>query len=149
MKICPNCAYRNREGYMFCEDCGEDLTLVESIEPAPMQAATVAEATVVLRIHQTNKHLVLEPGKQTTLGRYDQHRERQPDLDLGPYNALELGVSNIHVMIEHSEAGVKIMDMGSTNGTYVNGRRLMPDNFYILQSGDEIRMGKLTAFIHF
>jgi pSer/pThr/pTyr-binding forkhead associated (FHA) protein len=39
------------------------------------------------------------------------------------------------------------MDMGSTNGTYVNGRRLVPNQTYILRDGDEIRFSRLTAHI--
>ena len=149
MKICPNCQYRNREGYMFCEDCGEDLTTVASTRSVPVDTSNIGEAVIMLRVAETTENVVLEPGRQTTLGRYDPQREQQPDIDFGPYGALENGVSNLHSMIEHSDSGVKIKDMGSTNGTYVNGRRLTPDNFYILQNGDELRLGKLQLVIHF
>ena len=30
-EICPQCHHKNREGYMFCEDCGEELTQVISV----------------------------------------------------------------------------------------------------------------------
>jgi pSer/pThr/pTyr-binding forkhead associated (FHA) protein len=52
-----------------------------------------------------------------------------------------LGVSREHAQIERS-AGVYVLhDLGSNNGTFVNGKRV--DN-YNLNSGDEFSIGKFT-----
>ena len=47
-------------------------------------------------------------------------------------------VSRHHVLIAASSTGVKLMDLGSTNGTYVNGDKA---HTHILKNGDEIRLG--------
>lgn len=47
-------------------------------------------------------------------------------------------VSRHHVLIVTSRKGVKIMDLGSTNRTLVNGARI---NSCILRNGDNIRIG--------
>jgi hypothetical protein len=129
MKICPNCSFENVEGYMFCEDCGEDITHVESKHAKP---------GFVIQLHRL-----------TTLGRYDEDRPQQPDIDLTMYNALEKGVSSLHASIEHSRDGVWLQDAGSTNGTYLNGRRLIANQNYIVRDGDEIRLGRLVTNIQF
>jgi pSer/pThr/pTyr-binding forkhead associated (FHA) protein len=52
------------------------------------------------------------------------------------------GVSRVHAVIEVSEGGaVRITDRGSSNGTYVNGRRV--ETAY-LRPGDQIEIGKFT-----
>lgn len=54
------------------------------------------------------------------------------------------GISNIHckISIKQSENGVFIIDMGSTYGTYVNGKRLEKNRFRKLIPGDQIRFGE-------
>ena len=150
MKICPNCSYENVEGYMFCEDCGEDITVVESTTPDQgFSVPTPQETAIFLRLHTTSRPIIIELNRVTTLGRYDEDRDRQPDVDLSRYNALEFGVSTLHASIEHSSDGVMLRDAGSTNGTYLNGNRLISDQNYIVRDGDEIKLGRLITHIHF
>ena len=44
---------------------------------------------------------------------------------------------------------VILTDMGSTNGTFLNGCRLTPHKVYIVRDGDEIRLGNLIGNIYF
>ena len=48
------------------------------------------------------------------------------------------GVSRRHVMIKWTGAGYKLMDLNSTNGTFVNGERI---NATELKLGDEVKIG--------
>jgi pSer/pThr/pTyr-binding forkhead associated (FHA) protein len=50
------------------------------------------------------------------------------------------GISRVHAQIEKSDSQVMLMDVGSTNGTYVNGRRL-PAN-----QKEEIHHGDVVSF---
>ena len=52
-------------------------------------------------------------------------------------------------MFERSEGTLTIVDMGSSNGTHLNGQKLMPHQPRVLRDGDEIRFGKLIAKIYF
>ena len=148
MKICPNCDYQNREGYMFCEDCGEDLAAVESSQPG-VRPAPVETVIFSLVLTDTAEAILLKPEAKNTLGRRDPDRDLFPDVDLTPFNAMEKGVSAMHAVIDHDSESVQITDMGSTNGTYINDRWLNPNQAYILHSGDEIRFGRLVARIRF
>jgi hypothetical protein len=51
-------------------------------------------------------------------------------------------VSNRHAAFTVDEAGLVIVDVGSTNGTFVNGARLVAHQSYRLAAGDRIRFGQ-------
>lgn len=50
-------------------------------------------------------------------------------------------VSRRHAVIERSENTCTIMDLGSTNGTYVNGNPLKVKEVRTLSGGDVVRIG--------
>ncbi|KMO84167.1 peptide-binding protein [Mycolicibacterium chubuense] len=49
-------------------------------------------------------------------------------------------VSRLHAVFENLGAAWSIRDMGSRNGTYLNGEKLTAER--VLHSGDEVRVGK-------
>jgi DNA-binding NarL/FixJ family response regulator len=49
-------------------------------------------------------------------------------------------VSRLHAVLEAFPAGWSLRDMGSRNGTFVNGQKLLGER--VLGPGDEIRIGK-------
>jgi pSer/pThr/pTyr-binding forkhead associated (FHA) protein len=51
----------------------------------------------------------------------------------------DITVSRRHVELRRGEAGWEVADVGSLNGTYVNGTRV---ERHILESGDELQIGK-------
>lgn len=53
-------------------------------------------------------------------------------------------ISRMHARFVREDDHIFIVDLHSTNGTYVNGVRLEPDNKVELQAGDQIAMGKLN-----
>ncbi len=166
MITCPNCTHNNREGSLYCETCGENLVKKEMTVPAatrkleaysndPVARATWGtarfgeDAIITVRVRDFSEPIVLKTAKQTIIGRYDAVNPRQPDLDLTAYGALEKGVSRIHASISRSEDTLMLTDMGSANGTHLNGQRLIPHQPRLLRDGDEIRLGKLIVHIYF
>jgi pSer/pThr/pTyr-binding forkhead associated (FHA) protein len=53
----------------------------------------------------------------------------------------DLLVSRKHAVIEHKGESFTIQDLGSTNGTYVNGNPLKEKEVKVLGSGDLIKIG--------
>jgi serine/threonine-protein kinase len=53
-------------------------------------------------------------------------------------------VSRRHARIQCSQTGCRVMDMGSTNGTSVNGVRIVPRQPNPLQPGDVLDIGPVT-----
>ena len=55
-------------------------------------------------------------------------------------------VSRRHAEISYANGQYILRDLGSTNGTYINGVRLEAESVYILKQNDEIRFGKIAKF---
>lgn len=166
MITCPYCGHKALEGVMFCEECGQSLKTAAAnavlptrqLEQASNDLAAKAtwgtarfgqDASIIVHIRDATEPVILQPAKRTILGRSDTNSPQKPDLDLTPYGALEKGVSRIHAAIYRSEDTLTLVDMGSANGTHLNGQRLIPDQPRILRDGDEIRLGKLVAHVYF
>ena len=79
---------------------------------------------------ETEKGLEIEVKDVIVLG-----RSEEADLVLGdPY------ASDFHMRLVAQESGMVLHDLGSTNGTYVNGRRVTAPTE--LRRGDTIQLGK-------
>lgn len=57
----------------------------------------------------------------------------------------DASVSSYHARIEPSEEVYTLTDLGSTNGTRLNGTALKADETHVLNPGDKIRLGKLDS----
>jgi hypothetical protein len=53
-------------------------------------------------------------------------------------------ISRIHARIDYNGACYTVTDLNSTNGTYVNGMQLDPNETVELTEGDEVRFGELN-----
>jgi pSer/pThr/pTyr-binding forkhead associated (FHA) protein len=60
----------------------------------------------------------------------------------------EITVSRCHALLLVQPQGVILMDLDSTNGTFVNGAPAPPDEQVRLTDGDEIRMGRVVVRYH-
>ena len=85
----------------------------------------------------------LDVWRVTVLGRTDPMSAFRPDLDFAPYGAMRHGVSRRHALIRPGERNLYLIDQNSTNGTWVNGQRLMPGRDFPLSDGDIIELGAL------
>lgn len=56
-------------------------------------------------------------------------------------------VSRLHARIFEEEGKLYVLDLGSTNGTYLNGISINQEEKFLLEAGDELRIGK-TEFIY-
>jgi regulator of protease activity HflC (stomatin/prohibitin superfamily) len=55
------------------------------------------------------------------------------------------GISRRHALLSVNDGVITITDLGSTNGTYVAGQRLPPNQPTVLGLGDTLRLGKTAA----
>jgi hypothetical protein len=81
------------------------------------------------------------------LGRRDEERNIYPHIDLSYDGAASSGVSRRHACIHQSDQGIFIEDLGSTNGTFLNGQQLIPSQLYPLDHGDMVHLGQLKLAI--
>ena len=93
--------------------------------------------------------IVMTPKDKTIIGRKDPTSGDSPDIDLSTYAAYQMGVSRAHAFITHEENHLKLHDLNSRNGTFVNGQRITPEQPQLLHDGDEVRLGKIVMKFSF
>ena len=161
MIMCPVCQHQEIEGALFCRDCGAQLQNTSSLVTQDVQPGDISHAILdttsqehkgvlasdsfILQLLEGGQiiHLPLVDQNEFTIGRGSDGQLVTPDIDLTPYRAYEYGVSRIHAVLKKTEEEVIIMDLGSSNGTYVNGARLTPESEYTLSQGNIISLGNL------
>jgi FHA domain len=96
------------------------------------------------------KEFYVPLGKDYVVGRSTgEVNAPQPDIALNPYGTAENGVSRCHVLISGTDYTIYVSDLNSTNGTWLNGKRLAPNRKQLLNGGDELRLGKLSMIVKF
>lgn len=81
------------------------------------------------------------------IGRADVAQDWHPELDLIPFGGgiPEMGVSRHHARITVQDDHYLLLDVGSTNGTYVNGTALQYNAPAELKDGDTVAFGAFNA----
>lgn len=83
------------------------------------------------------------------IGRASEDDDDRIGLDLTPFDAYQHGVSRQHAAITPHEGSLYIEDLGSTNGTRINGFQLEPRRKYRLRDGDELEIARIRTLIQF
>ncbi len=113
---------------------------METIQPPPPQAL---QSWISLHLIESGQVLPLADRTEFSLGRSAEGQPIVPDVDLSPYNAYANGVSRLHAAIKLVNNQVMVVDLGSSNGTYLNGVRLSPYVDTPVAHGDLVYLGKL------
>jgi pSer/pThr/pTyr-binding forkhead associated (FHA) protein len=95
------------------------------------------------------RELEVSLAKPIRLGRADPAHDIFPEVDLTQDLARERGVSRRHTCIFRQGSTVKLEDLGSINGTLLNGDRMAPFISEILKDGDQFQMGQLLITVSF
>ncbi|MCS7251407.1 MAG: FHA domain-containing protein [Anaerolineae bacterium] len=161
---CPLCGRKYPVGALFCPECGVYLLTGGPLRTEPLPAdssapsdlsigSVVAEKagpqSLVLQVLTSGRRLVIRSDQEIMVGRLDVGRGIFPQVDLTPDGGLEGGVSRRHARIFFQNNQFYIEDLGSTNGTYLNGTRLDPYSPRPLGDGDELRMGQICIRVGF
>ena len=122
--------------FQFLTDAIEDKHVLEQLKEGEVRTA-VLDARV---IEITKRKDITDPDK-ITIG-------RSPGNDLVIYNKL---VSRRHAYLDISspDEACVLVDVGSTNGTFLNGSQINPQEKYPLSDADEISVGPETKVIYF
>lgn len=169
MILCPNCQHQELPGALFCSECGAQLVGLDQLttqtirktpsdnlgtlpRPTPEVASPPmppgsVDAVISLHLVDCGQVLHLAGRTEFALGRVADGQPILPDVDLSPYEAYSQGVSRLHAAIKILEGGVAITDLGSSNGTRVNGQKIVSYVDYPLNHGDIIALGKLKIQI--
>ena len=166
MIICPSCRHEELIGALFCSECGTELryqSLTPSktaiypgdtqpgskpVEPESLRRAPskpLPDTRVSLKVLDTGAIIALEGGLEFTVGRVSGSQPILPDIDLTPYQAYENGVSRLHATLKIDKMAIALIDLGSANGTRVNGKKIPPHTPQPLENGDILTLGKFKV----
>jgi predicted component of type VI protein secretion system len=176
MQQCSNCGHQNRAGVVFCENCGASLIGKVPLDTKSLEGSSAADkaqqvgidASVLtdvkiqgisifregdmlqLEVEGGPEPIVFKPSAETIFGRRDPATGATPDVDLTPFAGYRMGVSRRHAAIRLGDnSTLDIWDLGSSNGTYLNGQRLGAHRPYRLHDGDELRLGQMMIRVFF
>jgi hypothetical protein len=170
LNICAQCNHKNRPGDLICQNCG--FMLVEggggkTKKLDERNAVRLEGNTFQQERDETTTHFppgtllqvrlkeVDEPMLYTldegslTIGRFDRNTGQKPDIDMYQYAGYLLGVSRKHAMLHRVDDELVIEDLGSSNGTYVNGDRLGAYELRVVPDEATVRLGDLHFTVKF
>ncbi len=105
--------------------------------------------SVALYIGEASDPVIVQFSRDITLGRFAPGTVLKPTVDLTGYGGYEKGISRLHAAIRrHPQGGLMVEDMGSANGTWLNGDRLQPYAPQRLKSGDRLTLARLPIAVY-
>ncbi len=171
---CPNCHHWNEAGSRFCEECGFELTSVESapakvsitgggggnppvpsfvpgdVPEPPPQILVPAAPPPAASVGYVGPRLVLDAtGSVFKLGDSTLVGREDPAVQID-FDGYEDGkyISHRHAQIVKHDGAFFIEDLGSANHTRVNGAKLSVGQSQPLHDNDKVRFGKLELTFH-
>jgi len=165
-KYCPACKKLNNAGSATCIYCGipfeggkGEKTSTTGLVPVDFSSPTVGTDGVL------DKYIreIPETGIAIYLSNYMHPFEVRVDsdfvigrktdgapaglLDLTPLEGYIMGVSKQHVRIQDLGKYYQITDLGSSNGTWVNEERLIPNQPAFLPNAARVQLGRMPLYI--
>ncbi|NJL94725.1 MAG: FHA domain-containing protein [Anaerolineae bacterium] len=119
--------------------------------PRLSPAYLIDAATLLLYFRGVQQPLryTVKDGQELLVGRVTPNSAMAPDVDLGPLNAGQMGVSRLHAALQRRGTSLLLTDLGSLNHTLINGQRLHPQEVRALSDGDIIKLGQLEIGIRY
>jgi hypothetical protein len=162
MIVCPNCRHGELEGTLFCNECGTQLVVVDRMATqslkhvstnalkspffnrltGPFTTTGQLDTLISLHLLESGEVIQLSGKKEYGLGRAADGNT-DVDVDLSRFEAYAQGVSRSHAILKVDSQRVYITDLGSSNGTRVNGQKISSNIDFPLNHGDLIALGKL------
>jgi pSer/pThr/pTyr-binding forkhead associated (FHA) protein len=146
---CNNCGHKNPLGANFCSACGTPLerpaedptTITFQVEGAQGDAGGDDDVAFELEDIPADGGLLVvvrgpNAGARLALVKEVTTAGRHPDADMF---LDDVTVSRRHAEFARVEGGFRVRDVGSLNGTYLNGERVDDAS---LTNGDEIQIGR-------
>jgi hypothetical protein len=159
---CPSCGRKYRPGTLFCSECGVYLSTggLLRTEVLPEEGLPISRANpwgsdsigesgqgpagpLRFKVISTGRMIELPVVPEAYVGRLDAAHGIFPEVDLTADGGLDGGVSRQHAKIHRQESSYLVEDIGSANGTFINGQRLVPYLPHMLKDGDELQFGSI------
>ena len=160
---CNFCNTLHVPNTIFCSECGQyllDMSARATKEMNGGRSGWLAEVinkpsvtyparpvasnhTVRLKIGEARREVEVQLERPVHVGRLDPLGDIFPEVDISQDDRQSLLVSRRHIRLFGQRDGILVEDLGSINGTYLNGQRLPPFIPEALSSGDSLLLGAL------
>jgi hypothetical protein len=162
-KFCPVCKKKNKPEAMVCVHCGAYLEALstdsattkatelpmngtEKVGELFFDEAMVPVDGIAFFMDGTSKPVFSSSHKEFVIGR-KVGKTSDDLLDLSNLGAYQLGLSRQHATIRKTDFGYEVIDLASSNGTWLNDERLAPHKPYRLASGSQLRLARMRFFV--
>jgi len=150
VKFCPSCKLGIDANAVVCRHCGAKQVLSPpgQEEPNNKLVTGLSVPSNGVAVYSAGKHepIVVTEDKEFVLGR-DLPSASEKLVDLTQLDGFAMGVSRRHAMVRAAEGGYKLIDLNSSNGTWLNGQILVPTVVYDLPSGSRVQLGHLKLVV--
>jgi pSer/pThr/pTyr-binding forkhead associated (FHA) protein len=123
----------------------ESDDLRSETSPMARPAVLTRQDSVALRVVGSTVSIPLVGQQDYILGRAEGTQAILPDIDLNRFGAHERGVSRLHCHLKFQNDHMVVVDLGSANGTYLNGTRLTPDHAVPVSENDTLTLGSMKV----
>jgi hypothetical protein len=162
-KYCPVCHFMNETETTVCVNCGASLDpkkyqtsrisglrINYSEKPIDLHIdeGIIPNEGIVIYFAETTKPFVVRTDQEFVIGRRV-IPTTEAMLDLSDFDGFNMGLSRRHAMIRQTESGFEIIDISSTNGTWVNDERLEPYATYPLSSGSRLLLSRIRLVVYY
>ncbi len=139
--VCSKCSRENRGKSRFCSGCGESRVKEEG--PVDEQGKPrVVYADLIIYDSKGNSKRVSLLNERITIGRVDPLAQIYPDIDLTFFDSEQI-VSRRHCEIFQKPPGQYfLVDIGSSNGTFLNRKKIQKGVSLLLNDNDEVHFAK-------
>jgi pSer/pThr/pTyr-binding forkhead associated (FHA) protein len=163
MITCKVCGKKEYPGTLFCSECGSqmvfasDLAVDTLIYPSQARSLELDISNTIPKKLLENKSFILyypdaeeviniPEQDEFTIGRFVDGQVITPDVDLNPFEAYDKGVSRLHatIRIDQDKEKIYVIDLGSANGSSVNGYEIPANSEVPLNHGDVLSLGKFN-----
>ena len=164
-KFCPVCKLDNDVNATICRHCNTPLIqyntegvttrrvedpfdLTDDIREQVVKTYIPPFKCLSLFLLSMGEPIALRTEEEFVLGRAVEVTS-EPVVDLTKFDGFAMGVSRRHAMIRVEGEKYMLTDLNSSNGTWLNGQRLVPAKSYELPTGAVIQLGRIKLVVSY
>ena len=164
-KFCGVCKRKNDLEAIVCIHCGAVLEAhpigtseisstaeVQTIVMGRMgeliaNEALIPDGNIAMYLAGTADPIFLSSENEFVIGRKVGEAVMESFVDLAKWGGYQLGLSKRHVTIRRAESAYEVIDLSSSNGTWLNDEQLLPHKPYPFASGSQLRLAKMRLIV--
>ncbi len=163
MLTCSKCGTPYTLNDAVCVKCGHVLldthasTIALQVDPGLLRlrrkfeekSAARTEKSILFKIRGMPERITFEDSTEVIMGRTDMITDDAGHFDLTRFGAHDRGVSRTHALLRFADDKITLTDLNSANGTFLNTKKIAPNDPQPLKDGDEIMLGSLSMIVRF